>query len=122
MGTNRVLTAVRPIEMHADSGSSRVLTIADSGKIFTNKGATGTVTFELPAANYSNSIEFEFHIVEPSYPIQVLPASGDLIRPGQTTTGTVYRSGMGWGQILRLRNVDNTIWSVTHQGGEWQSV
>lgn len=121
VGINRVLTAVRPIEAYFDTLEPRVLSTEDSGKIFTNKNAQGTVTFELPPANQGNSMEYEFHLVELGKSIRIQPADGDLIRPGQTAVSSYYESGGSWGTMLKIRNVDGTIWSVIGQHGDWQS-
>lgn len=122
MGNNRVLTASRPIEAYADPSQPRILTTIDSGKIFTNRGASGTVTFHLPPANLNNSLEYEFHLATPGQRIRVLPAMGDIIRPGQTTTNRHYESGSSYGQVLKIRNIDGTIWSVEAQQGTWTTV
>lgn len=122
MGRNRVFTAVRPIETHFNSSVDRTLTVADSGKIFTNRSATGPVTFVLPPANLSHSIEFEFHLATAGYPIRIVPAAGDLIRPGQTSSGKYFQSGTSWGQSLKIRNIDATTWSIISQQGQWASL
>lgn len=122
MGNNRVLTASRPIEAFVDSSQPRILTTIDSGKIFTNRGATGTVEFHLPSANMNNSLEYEFHLATPGQKIRVLPAAGDLIRPGQTATNRYYESDSTYGQVLKIRNIDATIWSVESQQGTWTTV
>jgi hypothetical protein len=121
MGNNRVLTAVRPIVAYSNSSAPRVLTVADSGKIFTNKNATGIVTFVLPPANLSNSIEYEFHLATAGNPIRVQTTSGDIIRPLQTSVNKYLQSAGGWGQVLKIRNIDNTIWSVLEMQGKWTS-
>jgi len=121
MGQNRVLTAVRPIEAYADPSTPRVLTVADSGKVFTNKNATGTVTFVLPAANLSYSVEYEFHLATSGQAIRVQTTGGDIIRPGQTQGNKYYQSGLGYGQVLKIRNIDNTTWSVLQKLGQWTS-
>ena len=119
MGENRVLTAVRPIEAYTNSVIARILTVEDSGRIFTNRGASNTVTFQLPPANQNFSIEYEFHLSSAGQRIQVLPASGDIIRPGQTTAGVTYMSGTSFGQLLKIRNVDGNMWAVLSQAGSW---
>ena len=119
VGQNRVLTAARPIDFHDDSVNPRVLTTKDSGKIFTNRGATGDVTFQLPAASQNVSLEYEFHLSDPGNRIRVLPATGDIIRPGQGTTATPYVSDTVYGQVLKLRNIDGTTWSVLVELGTW---
>lgn len=122
LGSNRVFTAVRPIEAYSDSSQPRVLTTIDSGKIFTNRGATGTVEFHLPPANMNNSLEYEFHLAIPGHRIRVLPAAGDLIRPGQIATNRYYESGHNYGQVLKIRNIDATIWSIESQQGTWTTI
>jgi hypothetical protein len=119
LGNNRILTAVRPIEAYTDITSPRILTVIDSGKIFTNRGASGTVTFNLPAANLSYSVEYEFHLSTPGFAIRILPATGDIIRPGQTTVGSIYESDVDYGQVLKIRNIDNTTWSILDRQGAW---
>lgn len=122
LGTNRVLTAVRPIEAYFDSTSPRTLSVEDSGTIFTNRGATGTVTFQLPSANLNFSIEYEFHLSNTGNAIRIQPASEDIIRPGQTRAGEIYESGIAFGQVLKIRNIDNTNWSILTEQGTWSSI
>ncbi len=119
MGENRVLTAVRPIEAYTNSAVARLLNVEDSGKIFTNRGASNIVTFQLPSANQNFSIEFEFHLSSAGQRIQVLPASGDIIRPGQSSAGVIYASGTSFGQLLKIRNIDGNTWAVLSQAGSW---
>ena len=122
LGNNRVLTAVRPIESHSNSAITRILTVEDSGKIFTNRGANGTVLFELPPANLSYSVEYEFHLATAGYAIRVQPVSYDLIRPGQGSSGFAYESGKTFGHVLKIRNIDGTTWSTLVERGTWTSV
>jgi hypothetical protein len=122
MGNNRILTAVRPIEAYANSAVPRVLTVADSGKIFTNKGAAGTVVFQLPSANLNYSVEYEFHLATYGYRIRIQPMGNNLIRPGQTASGAIYESDIAFGQVLKVRNIDGTTWSTMDIQGKWTSI
>ena len=121
LGKNRILTAVRPIEAYSDSTTPRILTVQDSGTIFTNKGATDTVTFNLPPADNSFSFEYEFHLATAGFAIRIQPSLNDLIRPGQDSNIEVYESDIVFGQVLKIRNIDGTTWSTLSEVGAWTS-
>lgn len=121
VGRVPVITAVRSIEHISDPAVNRSLIARDSGKVFTNKGATGVVTFHLPPALNAKSVEYHFYSLSTSHPLRILPTEGDLIRPGQVTTGVGYISGLEHGQYITLRNIDSTVWAVVSTSGEWYS-
>lgn len=86
----------------------------DNGKLFTNRGATGSVTFTLPklAAGSGNmaGVQFEFFtaaaqaIVIASDPSDSLTVHGDLAADTVTTAATI-------GQHFRVVS-DGTSWLV----------
>jgi len=121
-GSVRMLAASLPIKAFTNSLTPIELSASDSGCVITNKGATGTVTFLLPAARADYALEYEFHVAAPGYALRVQPSAGDIIRPGQTATGRVYESGVSYGHVLKIRNMDDQTWAVLAQQGTWVSL
>ena len=79
----------------------------DSGKVFTNTGATGLVVFQLPdAETLSTSGFFDFYVDSPNG-IQIVAGGADVIRIGpNVSAGAGSATGTTQGNALRLLLLD----------------
>jgi hypothetical protein len=89
----------------------------DKNKVFTNQGATGAVTFNLPSATAGLSFTF---IVQDADGIVINAAAGDTIRigtlvtaPGGSVTSTVI------GSSVTLVAINTTEWVAIAALGTW---
>jgi len=103
----------RSIEAHA---ADDTLTVAESGSVHTNLGATGTVTLTLPAAAAEGS-EFVF-AVQAACELRVDPGSA-AIRDDSGQTADKYKSASAIGASLTLVADANGDWITTAKNGTW---
>jgi len=87
---------------------------ADTGGVLTNKGATGDVIFDLPAA--SGGLNYEF-VIYASQNVLVRAASGDEIAH-ETTAGEGWRNDTPYG-CFRIVAIDSTTWIACPVVGTW---
>jgi hypothetical protein len=91
--------------------TSYTLVGADAGKRFTNQGATGTVTFTLPAIG--KNMVFEFYVMA-DYSLTVTSAEGGNIIANNTVAANSLSFGTGGdklGGCIRLESSgDGTKW------------
>lgn len=92
------------------------LTAIESGKVFTNEGATSVVTFNLPSA--VAGLDYTF-IVQDGDGLTVTAASGDTIRVGAVVTATAGNAAStSQGSLIRLRCINDTEW-IGEIEGSW---
>lgn len=99
----------------SDKTANYTVLTSDSGKVFTNNGATGFVTFTLPAA--AAGYEYTF-IVADAYGVIVAPAGDDTI----CYNGSTFTLGVGSAgtyQVLKIVSISATEWVVTSVIGGW---
>lgn len=97
------------------SGSSP--SSASSGRIFTNEGATGLATFNLPSA--AVGLCFEFAVMDTDG-IRVVAAAGDDIRIAASVSATAGRiDNSTIGGTVKLVAVNATNWVATAVNGTW---
>lgn len=109
------LKAKRPV-VNESTSTPLALSADDSGTIYTNNGATGIVTFNLPSA--AAGITYTFATSE-ALRINVVAASGDqIVHSGQTADDSI-RSGNAEGASITLVAIDATSWVVTAAMGSW---
>lgn len=98
------------IRVEAKSSNYTVLT-TESGKIFTNEGATSQVEFTLPSAEAEVSYTF---IVQDSDGIRINAASGDTIRLGNSAVSSSggYIESTDLSASLTLICLNTTEWIV----------
>lgn len=119
-------TGLNDIEAYTDTVNPKILTLKDSGStIFTNSGATDTVSFVLPNAAQSKSMDFSFSVLE-NQELRVYPNnSTDHIRGydgtlDYTPDGSfIYSSTIG--TTGTIHNVNNTWWIMDKRLGNWIS-
>jgi len=103
----------KKIEAHT---SSDTLTAAESDSIHTNLGATGTVTFTLPAsAPEGTAFTFAAQVAQE---LRVDPAAA-TIRDSSGQTAHKYKSANTIGANLQLVADANGDWAVTGKNGTW---
>jgi len=112
MGT---LLTKRKVTNHTSSPVSVLVT--SSRNIFTNAGATGSVTFNLPGAEAG--AEFGFAVAA-NQTFVVTAASGDFIIEGSSssTSGGSFTSTQQY-SFLKIVAIDTTTWVVTNLQGAW---
>jgi len=89
-------------------------------KTFTNEGATGLVTFTLPAASIGRRVEV---VVQDVDGVKMLAGTGDTIRLGSTVSGTAgYAQSTQIGATLKLVCINATEWVAEFFVGTWSVV
>jgi hypothetical protein len=95
------------------------LTSADSGKVYTNEGASAQIVFNLPTA--VAGLNFTFIVQDTSdYGIQVVAASGDTIRVATSVTpaaGNIAATDDGC--TVQLVAINDTEWVAVYYVGTW---
>lgn len=95
----------------------KVLTIAESGTIQTNAGASGAAAWTLPGA--VAGLEYGF-VVMAAFELRVTPAGGDKIYyDGTAMAAAEYRYADAVGEYMHIVAVDATNWVVTTETGTW---
>jgi hypothetical protein len=100
------------IKVNADSPVT--VTAAMSGTVFSNKGATGAVTFNLPTAAaglYYTFVKFA------AQDILIQAAAGDCIHSG--TAAKIYQNVTGEIANCTIHAIDATDWEVIAEKGTW---
>lgn len=108
---------VSSLSVEAKAATPVSLVDADSGKAFTNEGATSQIVMELPAAK--TGLKFNF-IAQDADGIQVKASAGDTIREAAavSSAGGTATSG-ALGDCLELVCVNETEWFATSSVGTW---
>ena len=96
--------------------SDDMLTVAESGSIHTNLGATAAVTLTLPASAPAGT-QFTF-AVQAAQEIRVDPDSA-AIRDDSGQTADKYKSANTIGACLRLVADENSDWVTIAKNGTW---
>lgn len=91
------------------------LAATDTGALVHTSGATGPVTFTLPAA--SAGLAYCFYVAA-AQPLSVDPASGDQIAALTDATGDRV-SASSIGHAVCLAALDNTTWAAYALTGTW---
>lgn len=106
------LTAIQaPIAPTTQASSPYTVTNADSGKVFTNDGATAGVTFNLPTA--VTGLQYTF-VVQDADGITVVANTGDTIRIASGVSATAGNAAS--------TTVGSTVYLVAINAVEWISV
>jgi hypothetical protein len=101
----------------AQASTPLTLTSSDSGKLYTNEGATAQIVFNLPTA--AAGLEFTF-VVQDSDGLQVVAASGDTIRiAGSVTVSAGSISTTTIGNTVHLKAINATEWIALSHEGTW---
>ena len=101
------------IEAHT---SDDTLTVAESGSVHTNLGATGTVTLTLPASAPQGTI-FTF-AVQTAQELRIDPGSA-TIRDDSGQTAGKYKAADAIGECLTVVADSNSDWVTVAKNGTW---
>lgn len=106
---------------HVSSGPV-TLTKNDHNTLFTNKGATGSITFNLPAIAGSMGLRFGFL----GYAAQDIaiagPASSTLMGEGAIGQTLTLTGATAEGGLIEVIGVDNSVYAAQAQIGDGQTV
>lgn len=91
------------------------ITADDSGKIFTNEGASGAVVFTLPAAAAGLYYGFACKYTDSSKRFDIQLASGDKVIDNFSIEATYGVQTTFKGEVLWLYCVDSTYWVITNR-------
>jgi hypothetical protein len=95
----------------------RALLASETGKLFTNEGATAEVGFTLPAAAVGLSYSF---IVQDVDGLKVTAAAGDTIRiAASVSAGGGFISATAIGNAVHLVAINATEWIALSSQGSW---
>jgi len=101
----------------ATVGTPQVLTVAESGTLWLNTGATEEVHFTLPTA--VAGLTYSFSSMD-SDGLQVNCASGDTVTINGATSATAgYVSCTGTTSTLTITAMDDTSWCACASIGDW---
>jgi hypothetical protein len=115
-GTNWVADAGGAVSVTADA-SGATLAATDSGKTFTNEGASGLAVFNLPTA--AASLIYSF-IVENANGIKAVANTGDTIRIATAVSASAGNAqSTTIGSTLTLVSINATEWMATSTLGTW---
>ncbi len=108
-------------ETQSDKTANYTVLTGDTRKIFTNEGATGLITFTLPAATLG--LVYEFMVVD-SDGIKVVANGAETISIGNNTstptTGYIQASGAARvGFVVRLYCAKAGVWRARYAVGNW---
>jgi hypothetical protein len=103
----------KTIEAHTTSDT---LTISESDSVHTNRGATGTITFTLPASAAAGTI-FTFAVQE-SQELRIDPGSA-AIRDSSGQTADKYKHANTIGASIKLIADQNSNWVTIAKYGIW---
>ncbi len=93
---------------------------SDSGMVYLNLGATGDVTYNLPAAD-EDGLFFTFVCRNGSHSNHIWPDSGDTIHHGLTSHTVDYglQKGGTSSAITLVSKIDGTWWQVMLSNSDW---
>lgn len=118
LGTSPTITTPTIKLKVTDKVANYTLTAADSGQIFTNNGAAGTITFSLPAA----AAGLNYTVLADAAHIVILAAdAGHTIRNGgsETAASGNFTSDGTEGPMLEVFCSNTLQWYVRHITGAW---
>lgn len=97
-----------------DKIASATLAATDTGKVFTNKGAVGTVQLTLPVAKFGMWFTFAVFAAQT---FEVLPGSGAKINGGSTKISAAGSQALVG--VATVACLDGTNWYATDLTGTW---
>lgn len=103
----------KELEAHT---ANETLTMAESGSVHTNRGASATVTLTLPSSAVKGTI-FTFAVQE-AQELRVDPGPG-IIRDDSGHTAHKYKSAGAIGACITLVADDNGDWITIAKNGTW---
>lgn len=120
MGTTLNGRAIRGVE--DKTANYTVLANTDNGKTFTNNGASGTITFSLPAATVGQWYRFK---VKEAQELRIDPNGTETIAlpsSGAQQAAGAYIVADAAGEGLEIECVEAGMWEVNYYTGTWTAV
>ena len=108
------------IRVTAVASGTTASDVYSSRKCWTNEGASGEITFNLPGAATTTASSDFIYYVHTAQSLKIVAAAGDTIRvaAGVSATGGYVRCATA-GAIVRLFCVNATEWVAMYQTGVW---
>jgi len=115
--------ANKPKKRIVENVLGKTLTFNDIGKIFTNSGATGTETYNLPVITSSDiGMTYTFYIVA-NQNLRVKGNTGQTVRSGGIVTEPAgYLISNTIGNTMTLVAISTTSWVDVALGGTWAAI
>jgi hypothetical protein len=109
------------VERNTQAESPVTITANDTDRVYTNEGAAGALTYNLPTAQAGLTFTF---IVDVAQNLIVQAGAGDTIRAAATVSaaaGTATSNTIG--DVIRLVAINATEWyAISVVGGPWAIV
>lgn len=100
----------------ADKTASYTVSAGDTGKVFTNAGASSALTFTLPTSG-QNGLTYTF-VVAAAQTVNLLPGTSDrILYAGAVDRKKVYASTVG--HALTIVGLSTGDWAVAAVNGTW---
>jgi hypothetical protein len=111
--------AIRGVE--AKTANYTVVAGVDNGKIFTNEGASGAITFALPAATVGQFFDF---VVKATQELRIDPNGTETISlpTGVQQAAGAYIVADAIGEFIRIACVKAGEWTTLGSVGTWTAV
>jgi hypothetical protein len=105
----------------AKTANYTVVTPSDNGKVFTNTGASGAVTFSLPAATVGQWYEF---VVKAAQELRIDPNGTETIAldTGVQQAAGAYITANAIGERISVECVKAGEWDTRNAVGTWTAV
>src|SRR4051794_33522254 len=111
------ILAIAPQGSVVVDADGRTITVAESGSVYSNEGASAIAPFILPPA--AASLNYSF-IVQDADGIRVTAASGDTIRIAGTASGLAGKiENTTIGSTVKLTAINATEWIGSVGAGTW---
>lgn len=113
-----VSAIIRQAAVNENTTVNVLLTPDDTGKCISNKGATAQITAQLPPADPSQVLEYEF-VNQTSFGMLIDLQGNDIAYEGnlQSSPGGTIQS-LTYG-TLRIRSMNGTDWVIMSATGDW---
>lgn len=110
------------LTVEAKTAAYTIVADQDNGKTFTNEGASGAVTFSLPAATVGQWYQF---VVKVAQELRVDPNGTEtmsLPSTGVKQSAGAYLTANADGESLRIQCVKAGEWESVYYTGTWTAV
>lgn len=113
---------IEEVEVLVVGTAARTLTVAENGKRFSSKGATGTVTLTLPPATVG--LRYGFY-VGATQELRIDPAASEVMQlpsTGANQAGGAYLTANAIGETLDIACFEAGVWSTVSYVGTFTAV
>lgn len=102
--------------------TSLTLTVDDNNVLFTNKGASGSITFTLPAVASSQGLRFGFAGMAAQDIVITSPTSTTLLGEGTLGTSLTMAGATGRGGLIEILGMDGSFYLAASHLGDSQLI